>query len=125
MDRQIEMAFVLVVDDETLVRMCAADMAEELGYQVIEAGTADAAIEILESRSDIRLVFSDVQMPGTMDGLQLVNDIRDRWPPVGLVLTSGNALARDAHLPDGAFFIPKPYNTQHIANAFEKALAAV
>jgi CheY-like chemotaxis protein len=111
---------VLVVDDEVLVRMDAADMLEQAGYAVVEAANADDAIGILESRSDIDIVFSDVQMPGTMDGMRLVAVIRRRWPPIRLILTSGKSLPPDAELPLGAVFIPKPYSYESL----EGALAA-
>lgn len=83
------MALVLVVDDEPLIRMSATAMVAQLGYDVLETDSADEAVRILESRDDIRIVFSDVQMPGTMDGLRLLKVIRDRWPPICLILTSG------------------------------------
>jgi CheY-like chemotaxis protein len=80
---------VVVVEDEPLVRMHAAAMIESAGFDTVEAGNADEAIAILEARKDIRIVFTDVEMPGSMDGLRLARAIRDRWPPVELVLTSG------------------------------------
>ena len=82
---------VLVVDDEVLVRTVAVDMVEQAGFEVIEASNADEAIRILESRQDIRAVFTDIQMPGSMDGLRLAQSVRDRWPPVALIVTSGLA----------------------------------
>jgi CheY-like chemotaxis protein len=114
------MATVLVVDDEFLIRMNAVHLFEQAGYTVLEAANADAAIELLETRKDIEIVFSDVQMPGSMDGIRLLKVIRDRWPPVRVILTSGKALARDAELPQGARFILKPYNFEDV----QAALAA-
>jgi CheY-like chemotaxis protein len=80
---------VLVVEDDELQRMLATTLVEEAGYDAVEADSADEAITILESRKDIRIVFTDIEMPGSMDGLKLARAIRDRWPPIGLILTSG------------------------------------
>lgn len=79
-----------MVEDEALTRMYAVNLVEEAGYTAIEASNADEAISILESQKDIRVVFTDVDMPGSMDGLQLAHAIRDRWPPIELILTSGH-----------------------------------
>lgn len=92
---------VLVVEDEPLIRLNACDMLEDDGFEVIGAASAHEAIEILKSRSDIRVIFTDVQMPGTMDGLALVRMARDRWPPIKIVVTSGNAPVKEADLPTG------------------------
>jgi two-component system, response regulator PdtaR len=103
------MAVILVVDDEEIVRMGAVDLLEEAGHVVIEANSADAAIIILERRTDIEIVFSDVRMPGTMDGVRLLHLIRRRWPPIRLILTSGTPVVGIDELPEGTGFIPKPY----------------
>jgi CheY-like chemotaxis protein len=100
---------VLVVEDETLVRVTALAMIEESGFEAIAASNADEAIRALETRSDIRAVFTDVQMPGQMDGLKLARVIRDRWPPMGLLVTSGKERVIKSDLPRGARFLPKPY----------------
>jgi len=111
------MAIVLVVDDEPLIRMNAVDLVEQAGFIALEAGNADEAIRILMNREDIYAVFSDVQMPGTMDGVRLLKVIRDRWPPVRLILTSGKSLPEDTELPTGSVFIPKPYGIGNIRAA--------
>lgn len=100
---------VLVVEDEELIRMHAVDMLRELGFETIEAANADRAISVLEAMSDIAVVFTDIQMPGTMDGLRLVALVRDRWPPVALLVTSGQPVPPISDLPSGARFVPKPY----------------
>jgi CheY-like chemotaxis protein len=115
------MAVVLIVDDEAMVRLTAADFAASAGHEVIEAADADEAIRILESRTDIEVVFSDVSMPGSMDGLRLLQVIRDRWPPIRLLLTSGKALPNAAQLPSGAVFVPKPYEYSALADALAPA----
>ena len=81
---------VLIVEDEFLLRMDAADMIAAAGFEVVEAENADQAIEILEARRDITVVFTDIQMPGSMDGLKLARAVRGRWPPIKIVATSGH-----------------------------------
>jgi two-component system, response regulator PdtaR len=98
----------LVVEDDELIRMHAADMVRDLGFETIEAANADEAISLLERCSDITVVFTDIQMPGSMDGLRLVAVVRDRWPPIALLVTSGQANPPAAALPLGARFISKP-----------------
>src|SRR3954470_3110925 len=105
---------VLVVEDETLIRMDAVEAIEAAGFDVIEAASADQAIAILEQRSDIRLIFTDVHMPGSMDGLKLAHFVKDRWPPIKIVATSGHARIADSELPEGARFMPKPYSAAEI-----------
>ena len=99
---------VLVVEDETLVRMSAVAIIEQSGFEAVAARDAHEAIQALEAREDIRAVVTDVQMPGQMDGLKLARVIRDRWPPVALLATSGKKTVRESELPNGARFIPKP-----------------
>jgi two-component system, response regulator PdtaR len=109
-ERRFLMAVILVVEDEQLVRMGAVDALEHEGHEVIEAENADAAIIVLESRADIEVVFSDVRMPGTMDGIRLLHVIRRRWPPIRLILTSGTPIPGMDALPVGTLFIAKPYD---------------
>src|ERR1044071_7557530 len=99
----------LVVEDEILVLMDAMAMVQEAGFEAIAASDADVAIRILESRNDIRAVFTDVNMPGSMDGLRLARVVRNRWPPVALIVTSGQINVLEADLPHGGRFLPKPY----------------
>ena len=115
-----EKPVILVVEDEVLVRMVAVSVAEESGFEVLSAATADEAIGILESRSDIRLVFTDVHMPGSMDGLRLAHAVRGRWPPVELLVTSalGNVTAKD--LPERGRFLPKPYNAATLSRVLQQ-----
>jgi CheY-like chemotaxis protein len=105
---------VLVVEDESLIRTTAMDMVEEAGFEAIAASDSDEAIRILESRNDIRAVFTDVQMPGSMDGLRVARVVRSRWPPVALIVTSGQTNVADAHLPVGGRFLRKPYEAAHV-----------
>jgi CheY-like chemotaxis protein len=101
---------VLIVEDEFLIRMDAIDMIKSAGFEVVEAESADEAILILEDRPDITVVFTDVQMPGSMDGLKLAAAIRGRWPPIKIIATSGLHDIREADLPAGSRFLPKPYS---------------
>ena len=101
---------ILVVEDEPLIRMNSIDMIRDLGFEVIEAVDADQAVGLLESDPRITVVFTDIQMPGSMDGLLLAAVVRDRWPPVSLLITSGKVRPHDADMPAGARFIQKPYS---------------
>jgi two-component system, response regulator PdtaR len=106
---------VLVVEDEFLVRQVLQIELEDAGYEVILADSADAAIVILEARSDIHLVFTDIDMPGSMDGLKLAACVRDRWPPIHIIITTGKARPRE--IPANALFIPKPYVGRAVIDA--------
>lgn len=105
---------VLVVEDEALLRANAVAMIEDAGFDVVAAGDADEAIAILEARPDIHVVFTDIQMPGSMDGLKLAKFVRSRWPPIKLIATSGQIAVRDGDLPEGGVFLPKPYDATGI-----------
>jgi len=92
-------AVVLVVEDEMLVRMRVVDMVEDAGYTSVEAVDADQAVAILESRSDIALLLTDIQMPGSMDGLGLAHSVRKRWPPIKIILVSGQLKLSKSDIP--------------------------
>jgi CheY-like chemotaxis protein len=105
---------VLIVEDEFLVRMDTRAALDMAGFDVLEAGDADEAIAILSARNDIRLIFTDIHMPGSMDGLKLAHFVRDRWPPVKVVATSGRARISASDLPEGGRFLPKPYSAAEL-----------
>jgi CheY-like chemotaxis protein len=105
---------VLVVEDEPLLRMMAMDMVEDAGFEPVEARDADEAITLLEARTDITIVFTDVDMPGSMNGLKLAAAIRDRWPPIEIVITSGHFRLDDSAIPARTVFFPKPYDHQEV-----------
>jgi CheY-like chemotaxis protein len=107
---------VLIVEDEFLLRMDAADVIRSAGFEVVEAANADDAIEILEVRRDITLVFTDIQMPGSMDGLKLAQAVRGRWPPIKIVATSGLVDVGEKDLPEGGRFLAKPYRSEQLAD---------
>jgi CheY-like chemotaxis protein len=111
---------VLVVEDEFLIRMHAAEMIEDAGFDVVEASNADEAVAILEARLDIAVVFTDIQMPGSMDGLKLARAVRNRWPPIHIVATSGLVDVRTGDLPEGGRFLPKPYGYTQVIGALQE-----
>jgi CheY-like chemotaxis protein len=111
---------VLVVEDEPLLRMMAVDMVEDAGFEAVEAADATQAVEILERRLDIRVVFTDIDMPRGMDGMKLAACIRDRWPPIDIILTSGHVGSRDLKLPARAVFFSKPYRTDEVVAMMHK-----
>src|SRR5437762_14368103 len=93
---------VLVVEDEMVLRMRAVDIVEDAGFTAVQAVNADEALAILESRSDISLLFSDIQMPGSMDGLKLAHAVHDRWPSIQSILVSGQVRVSDTDNPAGS-----------------------
>jgi CheY-like chemotaxis protein len=111
--------YVLVVEDDFLNRLHAVNLVEDAGYLAVEASNADEAITILEARKDIRIVFTDIDMPGSMDGLKLAHAIRERWPPIELILTSGHFDLSDDEIPERGRFFPKPYRDQEIISALQ------
>jgi two-component system, response regulator PdtaR len=117
-------AAVLIVEDEPLIRMGAVYMIEDAGFEVYEAGSADAAIALLELHKEIRLIFTDVDMPGSMDGLKLAHYVRGRWPPVKIIVTSGHIKVTEESLPAGAIFLPKPYDPTEIAHKVRELIPA-
>lgn len=115
---------VLIVEDESLLRMDAADTITAAGFEVVESANADQAIEILEVRRDITVVFTDIQMPGSMDGLKLARAVRGRWPPIKIVATSGHIGVQEADLPEGGRFLAKPYSSTQITGVLRELTAA-
>jgi CheY-like chemotaxis protein len=115
---------VLVVEDDFLIRIGAVEMIEAAGFDVVEAASADEAMKILEVRLDITVVFTDIQMPGSMDGLKLAAAIRGRWPPIKIVATSGIVDVRKVDLPEGGRFLPKPYSSAEIVGTLRELTGA-
>ena len=103
---------VLVVEDDAILRLHALDLVEEAGFTAIEAKNADEAIAILEKRSDIILLFTDVNMPGSMDGVKLAHAVRNRWPPIKIVVVSGQVQLDTNDLPSQARFFGKPFEAE-------------
>ena len=100
---------VLIVEDEPVLRMLAVEVVEEAGFIAIEARDADEAVILLESRTDIAMLFTDINMPGSMDGLKLAHAVRDRWPPIKILVVSGKQRLQPSELPSNSCFLGKPY----------------
>ena len=111
---------VLVVEDEMVLRMRAVDIVEDAGFTAVEAVSADEALSILESRSDISLLFSDIQMPGTMDGLKLAHAVHDRWPGIKIILVSGQVKLSDADKPADSRFFGKPLEVKRMIDELQE-----
>ena len=110
---------VLIVEDEPLVRLTGADLLAEAGFDVLEASNADEALRILEATPEVRVVFSDVEMPGSLDGLGLARNICRHWPSIGIVLTSGHRI-REEMIPCDGTFVAKPYDGQVLVRQIEE-----
>jgi CheY-like chemotaxis protein len=121
MSRFTSLLLVLVVEDEDLVRMMAVDMLEDAGLTVVEAASADEAWAVLESRGDIDVLFTDIEMPGSMNGFALASGVAERWPHIRLALTSGRCRPKPNDVPDHGTFVPKPYLADQVLHAFDKA----
>jgi DNA-binding NtrC family response regulator len=105
---------ILVVEDEALIRLHAAIMLEDDGFDVVEAENADAALKLLETRDDVRLLFTDIRMPGSCDGMDLARKVHARWPHILLVITSGHGRPTQAEIPDHGRFVGKPYREKDL-----------
>ena len=114
LDHRVVPTVVLVVEDEMLLRMRAVDMVEDAGFTPLEAVDADEAVAILESRSDIALLFTDIQMPGSMDGLKLAHAVHERWPPIKIILVSGQLKLANIDIPADSRFFGKPLEAREI-----------
>lgn len=110
---------VLVVEDDPLLRMMAVDLVEDAGFDAVEATGADEAIEIMESRTDIDVLFTDVDMPGCMNGVGLANWARAGNTPLGIVVTSGHHNPSKESLPARSVFFPKPYDFQKVVDTLK------
>jgi CheY-like chemotaxis protein len=115
-------ATILIVEDEPILRMMAVDLVENAGFQALEAANADEAMRILESRDDVRLIFTDVDMPGSMDGLRLAAYVRGRWPPIDIIITSGHCEVQAGQVPERGRFFRKPYAPAEIIDVIREML---
>jgi CheY-like chemotaxis protein len=114
LDLSCNPAVVLIVEDEMMLRMFAVDMVEGAGYTPVEAVDADEAIAILESRSDIALMCTDIQMPGSMDGLGLAHAVHERWPSIKIIVVSGKLNPSSIDLPPCSKFFDKPLEARQM-----------
>ena len=124
MPMSTERPAILVVEDEVLIRFAVADTIADAGFTVCEAGNADQAIKLLESRTDIRAIFTDIDMPGSMDGLKLAAAVRTRWPAIKIIITSGHVKIRAEELPVEGKFFSKPYDPARIVKTLRDMVAA-
>ena len=115
---------VLIVEDEMMLRMRAVDIVEDAGFSPVEAVSADEALSILESRSDISLLFTDIQMPGSMDGLKLAHAVHDRWPAIKIILVSGQVSPSDAERPSDSRFFGKPLSVEKMIAELQAMVGA-
>jgi CheY-like chemotaxis protein len=113
---------VLVVEDEALVRFSMCEEIARAGFKVYEADNADEAIRLLEANPDIQLIFTDVDMPGSMDGVKLAHYVRKRWPPVKIIVTSGHPHVTAEQLPNGSLFLSKPYHPEQVRQQIQLLL---
>lgn len=116
---------VLVVEDDALLRAEAVDLCIEAGFTTHEARTADQAIRILEHHPEIRVLFTDIEMEGSMDGLKLAHAVRERWPPLAILITSGRRMVTQADLPENGLFFAKPYPPDDIVAALNAIAARI
>lgn len=111
---------ILVVEDEPLLLLDAIDMVEDAGFTAYGAANADEAIRMLERHDNIRVLFTDIDMPGSMDGLRLAHAVRDRWPPVSIIVASGHVTVKPEELPENGLFFAKPYPPGSVVSALKR-----
>ena len=114
---------ILVVEDEFLIRLAAVAALDHAGFEVLDAGSAEEALSLLVRRADVAVLFTDINMPGRMNGLDLAFEVRRRWPAIGLLLTSGNARPSDLKMLGGARFLAKPYMAAELVAGMEALIA--
>jgi two-component system, response regulator PdtaR len=115
---------VLVVEDDFLLRTLAVEVVEEAGFVALEARDADEAVALLESRADISLLFTDIDMPGSMDGMKLAHAARGRWPPIKILVVSGKVRLEPSQLPSNGRFVPKPYRVEAMVEELRSLVAS-
>jgi CheY-like chemotaxis protein len=117
---RLKPATVLVVEGDALVQLELADWLKELGLRVFSADNADDAIQLMESHPEIELLLTDIRMPGSMDGIRLAHFVADRWPPVKIIVLSGNLATALSELPPESIFVPKPYDSETLLRALSR-----
>jgi DNA-binding NtrC family response regulator len=114
---------ILVIEDEPLIRMAVADELRDAGFHTLEAANADDALGILSTEASIGAIFTDIDLHGELDGLSLAWIVKDRWPPIGIIITSGKRRVESDQMPDQAVFFPKPYAYQAVIDALARLVA--
>jgi CheY-like chemotaxis protein len=115
---------VLIVEDDPILRFLTTNMVEDAGFVAIEAADADEAVAILETRSDVALLLTDIDMAGSMDGLALARAVRNRWPPIKIIFVSARAQPLDCNMPVGSRFFGKPYDGDKIVSEIRSLIGA-
>ncbi|ODP37527.1 hypothetical protein BFL28_17510 [Sphingomonas turrisvirgatae] len=105
-----------------IVRLIGSDTLTDAGYDVVEAGSADEALRILERHGDVEVLFTDIRMPGTMDGLELARVVHERWPAMKILITSGDTFPPRSAIADDGRFLPKPYSTEVLRREIDTLL---
>ncbi|VWX53287.1 conserved hypothetical protein [Novosphingobium sp. 9U] len=113
---------VLLVEDEPMIRAIGIDALEEAGFEVIEAKDADEAVRILELLGEVHVLFTDIRMPGSMNGLELAKLVHERWPAMKILVTSGDTWPTQTQIPDEGHFLPKPYRLEALQNEVSSLL---
>lgn len=116
---------VLIVEDELFIRMMATDIFLDIGFVVYEAACADDALHFLAAHPGINLLFTDIDMPGTMNGLALAALAHEKWPNTALIVTSGGQWLGNEIIPDGGVFLPKPYRSDELERVVRAKLGAL
>jgi two-component system, response regulator PdtaR len=111
------MTAILIVEDEVLTSEYLEFVLQQAGYEVLTTVSADEAIAVLEHRNDIHLVITDINLPGLMNGLKLAAAVKDRWPPINIIIVTGFGVPRSEEMPSGSLFVPKPYNAKKMITA--------
>ena len=114
----------LVVEDEPLIMMEAVDILEAEGFEVFEAWSADKALALLEGRGPVQVLFTDVHMPGSMNGFGLAREVKRRWPETAVIVCSGHVKPGPDDMPAGARFIDKPFSSRLVTETVRETLAA-
>lgn len=113
---------ILIVEDDPLLNLLTVDIVEGAGFVALQADNADEAVAILEARSDIALLLTDINMPGSMDGLKLAHAVRNRWPPIKIIVVSSRV--PDSDLPTDSRFFAKPYHSEQLISEIRSLIAA-
>lgn len=113
----MSMPIALVAEDEPILMIQGVSAIEDAGFEVLEARNTDEAIAVLEGRDDIRVVVTDLQMTGSMDGMKLARAVRDRWPPILIIVVSGHIKPKMGDLPENVTFLSKPYSDNQMHQA--------
>lgn len=123
-DGKLSPPAILIVEDDQLLKFLTVNIVEEAGFVALHAASADEAVAILESRSDVALLLTDIDMPGSMDGLKLAHAVRNHWPPIKIVVVSGQVRLSENDLPTNSRFFVKPYHAEAMISEIRSLIGA-